>query len=114
MLYLKTHITDEIEIKVPIYDDEIFSYCLDCSKEMQIETEELVQILRDGSLCGTSIRCADCTKNKACGHPLTESCECYQSCDSATFKPNGFSDIDSVKWLGAQIQYNKDLEGCDM
>ena len=62
MFYLKTRITDEVEIKVPLYDDEIFFYCINCGKEMQIETEELAQILQKGSLCGTSICCSDCSR----------------------------------------------------
>lgn len=62
MIYIKTNITDDIEIKVNLYDDEIFTQCIKCGKEMQVETEVLKQVLTDGDLASTSFYCEECSK----------------------------------------------------
>lgn len=62
MFYVKTNITDDVELKVDLYDDEIFTQCANCGKEIQVETEELRQVLQDGDLTSTSIYCKNCSK----------------------------------------------------
>lgn len=62
MLYIKTNISDNIEIKVDIYDDEIFTQCPKCGKEIQVETEVLKKILEDGDLASSSLYCEKCSK----------------------------------------------------
>ena len=70
MIYLKTQIADNIEIKVDIYEDELFTLCPMCVKEMQVEFDELLDSLnRGGDLSSTVWYCEDCspeilTKNK--------------------------------------------------
>lgn len=62
MFYVKTNISDNVEIKVDLYDDEIFTQCPKCGKEMQVETEELKQVLEGGDLAGSSLYCEKCSK----------------------------------------------------
>jgi len=62
MFYIKTNISDNVEIKVDLYDDEIYTKCLKCGKEMQVETEILKQVLEDGDLSSSSLYCEKCSK----------------------------------------------------
>lgn len=64
MFYVKTNITDDVEIKVNLYDDEIFTQCIKCEKEIQVDTEFLKSILEDGDLTSTSIYCEECSKSE--------------------------------------------------
>jgi transcription elongation factor Elf1 len=41
MIYVKTKINDDLEIKVAIYGDEFFCDCPVCGKEVHIEPEDL-------------------------------------------------------------------------
>lgn len=63
MLYIKTQISENVEIKVDLYEDEIYSTCPGCGKEEQVEIEHLISILEDGGdFAGTSIYCEECSK----------------------------------------------------
>lgn len=62
MFYIKTDINNSMEIKVDIYDDEIYTQCPKCGKEMQVEKEDLIQVLQDGDFASTSIYCEECSK----------------------------------------------------
>lgn len=63
MLFLKAQINDEIEIKVPLYGDQIFSTCPVCGKETQVDEEMLHSILEDdGDLAATSVYCGSCSE----------------------------------------------------
>ena len=62
MFYVKTNITDDVEIKVNLYDDEIFTQCTKCGKEVQVDIGLLKSILEDGDLTSTSIYCKECSK----------------------------------------------------
>lgn len=62
MFYLKTKINDGIEIKVPIYDDEIYTQCDECGKEIEVDTDLLKSVLEDGDLASTAIICGHCTE----------------------------------------------------
>ncbi len=62
MFYIKTHISDNVEIKVDICDDEIFTQCYECGKEVQVEREMLKKILEDGDLVNSSLYCKECSK----------------------------------------------------
>ena len=64
MFYVKTNITDDVEIKVNLYDDEIFTQCLKCGKEIQVDTELFKKLLEDGDLASTSIYCQECSKSE--------------------------------------------------
>lgn len=61
MFYIKTEHEGK-QVKINIYDDEIFTSCLNCGKEIQVDTELLRDILADGDFASTSIGC--CEKKK--------------------------------------------------
>ena len=65
MFYTKIKITEEVELRVPLYDDEFFTTCLDCGKELGFEPVEIADIIRDSGLVGTAIRCSVCTESRA-------------------------------------------------
>ena len=62
MFYIKTSISNSIEIKVDLYEDEIYTQCPKCGKEIQLETEELANIIKDQALASTSVYCEQCSK----------------------------------------------------
>ena len=61
MLYAKTNLSNNTEIKIDLYDDEIYAQCTKCGKEIQVDNETLIQILKDGDLAGTSLMCNECS-----------------------------------------------------
>lgn len=57
MFYLKT-LVDGKPQNVDIYDEEIFTTCFQCGTEIPVESETLLNILKDGwDLASTSISC---------------------------------------------------------
>lgn len=45
-----------------IYDDEFFTYCIGCNKEMNLDIDEIKQTLYEGgSFDSTSYKCIDCS-----------------------------------------------------
>lgn len=62
MFYVKTNISDDVEIKVDLYDDEIFTQCPKCGKEIPVETEDLKLVLKDGDFASSSLYCEECSK----------------------------------------------------
>ena len=62
MFYVKTNLNKNIEIKVDLYDDEIFTQCPKCGKEIQVDNETLANILKDADLSSTSLYCGKCSK----------------------------------------------------
>ena len=60
MFFIKTEISDLVKIILPLYEDEIFSQCTKCGKELTYESVELAEILKDGGFASTSVRCGDC------------------------------------------------------
>lgn len=62
MFYVKTNISDDIEIKVDLYDDEIYTQCPKCGKEIQLEAEHLAEIVKDQGLSDTSTYCEKCSE----------------------------------------------------
>lgn len=63
MFYIKTQINDSIELKVDLYDDQIFTQCPNCGKEMQVESEKIPEIFKDGGdFASTSFFCSECSK----------------------------------------------------
>lgn len=65
MLYIKTKINDQVEMKVDLYEDEIFTDCGDCGKPMQVDFDEIVDIRKSGfDLVGTTFFCEECSVKK--------------------------------------------------
>jgi hypothetical protein len=67
MFYLKRNL-DDLELKTVIYGDNIYTDCLKCGKEIQVDEDLLRQVLINGDLCGTSLYCQECSeRSKAKG-----------------------------------------------
>ena len=50
--------------KVDIYGDELYTTCPICGKEFTVDIIELVKNDSDFDICGTSIYCSECSKEK--------------------------------------------------
>lgn len=61
LLYIKKNIASDVVIKVELYEDEIFTECEKCGKEVYFDSRELAEILITGDFVGTSVTCADCS-----------------------------------------------------
>lgn len=67
MLYIKAKINDQVELKVDLYEDEIFTACPICGNEIPVDTDELVSIIQSGAdFAGTSIYCNGCYPKRSC------------------------------------------------
>lgn len=66
MLYIKSRLNDQVEIKIDICEDEIFTSCAGCAKELEVTEKDLIDILHsdDMDFKGTSWFCPDCTKKR--------------------------------------------------
>ncbi|AUS03599.1 hypothetical protein M5W76_18020 [Paenibacillus larvae] len=64
MFYVKTKLNGDITIELPLYEDEIITYCGDCKKELQMDSEWLAEILKECDLSGTVVYCSDCTQKR--------------------------------------------------
>lgn len=62
MFYIKTNISNGVEIKIDLFEDEIYTQCPKCGKEIQINSEELADIIKDQCLTSTNVYCKDCAK----------------------------------------------------
>lgn len=62
MFYIKTNISDNVQIEVDLYEDEIYTQCPKCGKEIQIDSDELSEVIKEQGLVSTSIYCKDCLK----------------------------------------------------
>ncbi|GGB43387.1 hypothetical protein GCM10011409_21250 [Lentibacillus populi] len=72
MLYVKTKINDQVEMKVDLYEDEIFSSCPVCGKEYQVDPLEIADIISQGDdFPGTSFYCNGCIKGKVDSNATT-------------------------------------------
>ncbi|MGE6379019.1 hypothetical protein [Peribacillus muralis] len=62
MFYVKTKINDQIEMKIELHDDEIFTKCPDCGVEQEVDNQTIISVLEDdGDFGSTSIYCEDCS-----------------------------------------------------
>lgn len=63
MIYIKTKLNEDVEIKVDLYGDEFHSCCPNCGKEHDVLLEDIADIVKNGGdLGGTSIFCSECSK----------------------------------------------------
>jgi uncharacterized protein with PIN domain len=63
LLYIKTKLNEHVEIKVELYEDEIYTRCGGCNKEVPIEPENIATIINEGSnFAGTTFYCEKCSK----------------------------------------------------
>lgn len=61
MLYVKANLNEDCDIKIAITDENVFTHCSLCGKELKVDIEAL---LKDGDLLGTKIYCEKCGFNK--------------------------------------------------
>jgi hypothetical protein len=64
MFYLKTKLANGKVVKTDITDENLFTRCPDCGRELPVD---LVEVFSDGEgdLFSTSIICSTCTKKRA-------------------------------------------------
>lgn len=62
MFYIKNKISSGMEIKVDLYEDEIYTQCPECGKEIQLDAEELADIIAEQGLASTSVYCEHCSQ----------------------------------------------------
>ena len=64
MFYLKTKLANGKVVKIDITDENVFTRCTDCGRELPVD---LVEVFSDGEgdLFSTSIICSACTKKRA-------------------------------------------------
>lgn len=73
MIYFKTQITEDVEIKIDIYGDEFYTKCPICKKEINVEIKELQDF--DFDFAGTVFYCHECSKDKGNIKELFENTE---------------------------------------
>ena len=65
MIYHKFKLTDNVEVKAELYEDEIFTDCPDCGKEIEVTLADFCHIyMEEADLAGTSFFCNECTKKR--------------------------------------------------
>jgi translation initiation factor 2 beta subunit (eIF-2beta)/eIF-5 len=62
VLYIKTKLNDQVEIKIDLYEDEIFTTCPVCGKEHQVDAKKIEDWV------GTSVSCG----SYECNNQMTE------------------------------------------
>lgn len=62
MFYVK-HVTDDVEVKIEIHDDNVFNMCPYCGAEVSVD---LSDVFSDGigDLYGTAVLCPTCSKKR--------------------------------------------------
>lgn len=60
MFYIKKKISNDIEVNIDLYDDEIYTKCTKCGKEYQMSNEDLIHVLENEDLVSTTIECDKC------------------------------------------------------
>lgn len=66
MFYIKTKISGDIELKIPLCEDEIYTGCPRCGKELQLDSVDLADIIKEQALSSTSVYCEECSKLIKC------------------------------------------------
>lgn len=65
MLYVKARINDDVEIRVNIYGDDIYCSCPDCGKEVSVDEDVILDVLKGGGcLTGISICYEECAAKR--------------------------------------------------
>ncbi len=62
MFYLKTKINDETSIVTELTGENVFTFCLDCGKEFEIDLHDV--FADGGGLYGTAVYCAECSPKR--------------------------------------------------
>ena len=60
MFYIKTQIGKETQTTTEITDENVFTHCVECDAELQVDLAELASD-EHFDLCGTGIYCSRCS-----------------------------------------------------
>lgn len=63
MFYVKQKISEDAEIRIDITDENVFTRCTKCGKEIPVNIEEMIGEY-GGDLYGTTICCSKCSQEK--------------------------------------------------
>ncbi|CUH96376.1 hypothetical protein P22_2466 [Propionispora sp. 2/2-37] len=66
MFYIKTQINDAVDLTAEIHDDNVFTRCPECGRELAIDLVELLQG-GESDLYGTAVYCAECSRKRCEG-----------------------------------------------
>ena len=65
MFYIKAKLTENVEVKVPMYDNRIYTQCPDCGTEHAVEIADIARIIHEGGdFVNTSVYCEKCSKKE--------------------------------------------------
>ena len=65
MLYHKYKGSDRQTVVNELFEDEIITYCGDCSKEIEIFLDDICHInMEGGDFAGTTFFCTDCSQKR--------------------------------------------------
>ncbi len=64
MIYIKKKYDNGIEVNSEVYEDEFYSACPICGKEVNLDREMLIHVLQEGDMTGTSFYCEECSRKK--------------------------------------------------
>ncbi len=59
MFYVKENVNDALEMKIEISDENVYTTCPVCLKEISVDLSE---VLKDGDLFATSVLCSKCSR----------------------------------------------------
>jgi len=71
MFYVKERISDAAEVSVEINEENVFTRCPRCGKEVSVDLAELFHGDEDSDLYGTAVFCDECSKvirSRRCGY----------------------------------------------
>lgn len=63
MFYVKQKISEEGELRIYVADENVFTCCIKCGKEIPVDLEELIAEHECDLYC-TTILCSDCSKTQ--------------------------------------------------
>lgn len=62
MIYIKKSYGNDLELKIDVYEDEFYTTCPKCGKEVHLNEEMLKDLINgDCDFSGTSIYCKECS-----------------------------------------------------
>ena len=70
MFYVKTQLSDEVEIAVEIHDDNVFCICPGCGCEVDVDLAEILST-GDNDLYGIEVFCSVCSRARLEGDRWT-------------------------------------------
>lgn len=61
MFYIKQKLNDDLEIKVDIHDENVFTRCPYCCAEISVDLADILSD-KDSDLFSTAVVCSTCSK----------------------------------------------------